>query len=511
MGKIIGFLVVLCGVWIAVASLPPSDPSAQLGSIVKIATQPGAPASSGTDAPPSSSSVAASGAFAPVTVPAPVEIGTGKRRTGANIPLSAILQANTGSPNTGVEDRPVNPPKHITPAGKAPPPAGEKRTREARTTSGSQPVVSAIVTRPSGARPLDERSRRELARDLQRELSRVGCYKGAIDGDWGEQSRDAMRSFTRQVNAALPVDDPDFVLLALVEKTTGKVCGGACPANETPGASGACTKKVMLAADRPRAIGKSATGAASAAAPQILTQLAPRQSDARTAQGAASGPANAASPSAYTKPAGAGPAQPGATGATKRDAAKAPDTSAASAAPTSPLDKLRAAAREASSAGKQDVPLAEPARPALAPPRLISSLRGEADAAKRRDQAARQNAGNPAQAAASAPASGATTFRPASASVTAGLPGAAPAALAQPAGSAPVTPTNAATPEPAGQGSTTRNGATQPQAERPVRVAQRYAPPSYLGRVSAPSASNYRRRAAFRPDAFWAKQQRDGQ
>ncbi|MGI9477990.1 MAG: peptidoglycan-binding domain-containing protein [Hyphomicrobiaceae bacterium] len=65
-----------------------------------------------------------------------------------------------------------------------------------------------------------------MVRNLQNELRRVGCYHGRIDGDWGPASRFAMAAFTKKVNATLPTDRPDIVLLALVRRHSGAACGG---------------------------------------------------------------------------------------------------------------------------------------------------------------------------------------------------------------------------------------------------------------------------------------------
>src|SRR5207249_6454440 len=64
-----------------------------------------------------------------------------------------------------------------------------------------------------------------LTRNLQRELQRVGCYSGDIDGMWTPATRSAMKAFTDRVNAALPSDQPDRILLSLVQGHQGNVCG----------------------------------------------------------------------------------------------------------------------------------------------------------------------------------------------------------------------------------------------------------------------------------------------
>jgi hypothetical protein len=63
-----------------------------------------------------------------------------------------------------------------------------------------------------------------LAREIQRQLIRVGCYTGEVSGRWTAQSRQAMQAFTDQVNAKLPVDRPDHILLRLLEVHQGRAC-----------------------------------------------------------------------------------------------------------------------------------------------------------------------------------------------------------------------------------------------------------------------------------------------
>ena len=58
--------------------------------------------------------------------------------------------------------------------------------------------------------------RAQLVRDLQRELSRVGCYNGSLDGQWNGATRQSMGDFLARVNARLPLNEPDNILLALV-------------------------------------------------------------------------------------------------------------------------------------------------------------------------------------------------------------------------------------------------------------------------------------------------------
>lgn len=99
------------------------------------------------------------------------------------------------------------------------------------------PVPIRIVRHPGAPEPFDaganEPSTRaatgyQLARDIQRELRRVGCWVSRVDGDWTESSRNAARQFVRNVNAALPIERPDMALLSLLQNYKYGSCGADC-------------------------------------------------------------------------------------------------------------------------------------------------------------------------------------------------------------------------------------------------------------------------------------------
>lgn len=89
--------------------------------------------------------------------------------------------------------------------------------------------------------------RASLARELQRELKRVGCYSGDVNGVWTTSSRMAMKSVTDRVNATLPIDNPDDVLLSLVRGQQEGVCGVPCPTGQTANDTGRCQPSAVLA------------------------------------------------------------------------------------------------------------------------------------------------------------------------------------------------------------------------------------------------------------------------
>ncbi len=124
---------------------------------------------------------------------------------------------------------------------------------------------------PSAPAPADRGS---LARQLQTELKRVGCYDGEVNGAWTTSTRMAMKAFTDRVNAKLPIDKPDHILLTLVQGHRQTVCGATCPAGQALQGDGRCVPDAILAkaAKSPGAAEVEAAGkpnSASAAAPAI--------------------------------------------------------------------------------------------------------------------------------------------------------------------------------------------------------------------------------------------------
>ena len=63
-----------------------------------------------------------------------------------------------------------------------------------------------------------------MALSLQRELKRVGCYTGEIDGKWGEGTRDALQEFADQSNMLLSTSEPTEVALNVLVASKESVC-----------------------------------------------------------------------------------------------------------------------------------------------------------------------------------------------------------------------------------------------------------------------------------------------
>jgi len=134
------------------------------------------------------------------------------------------------------------------------------------TVAGWQPFVTTravAIKSGSGAaslKPRDPTSRYKLVVELQRTLKKRGCYWGRIDGSWGAGSKYAMQAFVDRANAALPIKEPDYVLLTLLQTNSDKTCGD-CPAGHTTTVGGNCMPQAIVA-DTQRNTGSGGQGVA---------------------------------------------------------------------------------------------------------------------------------------------------------------------------------------------------------------------------------------------------------
>jgi hypothetical protein len=59
---------------------------------------------------------------------------------------------------------------------------------------------------------------------LQRELQRIGCYRGEIDGVWGPASRSALANFNRHAKMTLSTNLPEATSLSVLQKVLARTC-----------------------------------------------------------------------------------------------------------------------------------------------------------------------------------------------------------------------------------------------------------------------------------------------
>jgi peptidoglycan hydrolase-like protein with peptidoglycan-binding domain len=127
--------------------------------------------------------------------------------------------------------------------------------------------TAATVPAAPAARSATPGDRASMARELQRELRRVGCYGGELNGDWTPETRRAMKAFMSRVNAAMPVEQPDPILLALVRGHGDRACGIACPAGQALADDGRCLPNAILAHAAKGGAARNATLSAASPSP----------------------------------------------------------------------------------------------------------------------------------------------------------------------------------------------------------------------------------------------------
>jgi uncharacterized caspase-like protein len=74
--------------------------------------------------------------------------------------------------------------------------------------------------------------RHELARSLQLELKRVGCFEGSVDGEYGSVTRTALSNFAKLAALNLPEDEPSADALQAVRRFDKRICPLVCPRGE---------------------------------------------------------------------------------------------------------------------------------------------------------------------------------------------------------------------------------------------------------------------------------------
>jgi hypothetical protein len=186
-----------------------------------------------------------------------LSIRLGAKKMHSEITLGLVLIAAGIVAAYVVSPRVIGPAEHVTISRQAPIPS--QQSPGAAASSDDPPVVISVPQRSAGqnVEVRGEEPRRifslpgdrpRLASALQRELRRVGCYDREINGVWTTSSRMAMQTFLEKVNAALPFDEPDVILLSLVEAHKGTACGRFCSTGETLTHPGQCSPHPLRSA-----------------------------------------------------------------------------------------------------------------------------------------------------------------------------------------------------------------------------------------------------------------------
>ena len=228
MRKLLGFLLAAIGLAFGHAAYQnaPTDREDQLADVTRILTNPGVELT-----------LPAATAVKPLGTVRPAVAVTGTVKSAqadGSLPSSpTALKTNAPAANTVVAA------------------AVEADAQTAHNNWQTSVKVDALrpgTTAPvSSAVPGDRSARYELVRSLQTELKRLGCYSGDADGNWGGGSKRAMLVFMDRVNASLPVAQPDYIQLNLLQAQTASVCGRDCPKGQAQANDGRCVPAAILA------------------------------------------------------------------------------------------------------------------------------------------------------------------------------------------------------------------------------------------------------------------------
>ena len=116
-----------------------------------------------------------------------------------------------------------------------------------------------------------------LAFALQRELARVGCYEGELNGAWTAATRQAMKAFLERVNARLPISQPNSVHLALVQNHAARVCDTSCPPGKGVAGDGRCMHSAILSRQNAIELNSSSWSTTTTVAPSLPSSLSEGQ------------------------------------------------------------------------------------------------------------------------------------------------------------------------------------------------------------------------------------------
>jgi uncharacterized caspase-like protein len=105
--------------------------------------------------------------------------------------------------------------------------AEQKRATDEKITADKDETNSKIAALPDPAAPAPA-SPAELAKSVQTELRRVGCFNGSADGDWNRASRRSLELFNRNAGTKLDVKLASLDALDAIKSKPARVCPLIC-------------------------------------------------------------------------------------------------------------------------------------------------------------------------------------------------------------------------------------------------------------------------------------------
>jgi uncharacterized caspase-like protein len=112
-----------------------------------------------------------------------------------------------------------------TAPGPEPTPSATPPETKVATVESNPAEVKTQESAPPSSVPLPEGvTREELAEDIVSKLKEFECYRGAVNGTWGEPSQDALERFNTLAKLDLPLDEPEPATLDALKDWNGAHC-----------------------------------------------------------------------------------------------------------------------------------------------------------------------------------------------------------------------------------------------------------------------------------------------
>ncbi|HEU0219122.1 MAG TPA: caspase family protein [Stellaceae bacterium] len=95
-------------------------------------------------------------------------------------------------------------------------------------------AVTAAPATPPPAAPIPQADAVEIARSVQSELKRVGCYSGTIDGVWGPGTQAAIQQFNQRTGKHIDTATASLESITAIKERADRVCPPAPVARPQP-------------------------------------------------------------------------------------------------------------------------------------------------------------------------------------------------------------------------------------------------------------------------------------
>jgi hypothetical protein len=123
------------------------------------------------------------------------------------------------------------------------------RAQRERINSTARTAAMSPAATPEMRKPAVDPA--ETAHLVHKELTRLGCYSGDVDGPWGKSSRDAMTAFNRHSGMKLEVSAASTDTLDALRDKTARICPLECARGFVPGDNDQCVRKPAESASAP--------------------------------------------------------------------------------------------------------------------------------------------------------------------------------------------------------------------------------------------------------------------